>query len=375
MNTLEEVLRKINKDSKSNIVGFGVKRAELRKIPFTSLRLNYMLYGGLPRGRIIEFFGAEGSGKTTSALDIVKNSQKLFELEYNSEIEKLEKMENRDSESNKRLEFLRLGSPKKVVYIDCENTLDEDWARTLGVDIDNLVVLKPEEQTAEQIFEITMEILLTGEIGLIVLDSIGVMISSQAYEKTIEEKTYGGISKALTVFSQKLILACNRYDTTFIGINQIREDLSATYQNAYTTPGGKAWKHNCSVRMEFRKGYYINEKNERLTNADSISPDGNVVDVAIKKTKVCKPNRLKGMFTINYTFGIDYISDLIDLAIKFDICTQRGSYFNFYDNENNVRTFEDRTLSFQGKYNLYNYIKQNSEFNTLLYKEVSDKLI
>lgn len=375
MSLLTDVMKTINKEAKAEVATQGIVKINMPKIPLTSLRLNYMLYGGLPRGCIIEFFGSEGGGKTTSALDAIKNSQLLFKAIWEHQIEQLENNPSRTNEETSRLEYLQARGALKCVFIDCENTLSEEWCKVIGVNLDELIVIKPREQPAEVIFEWAVNIADTGEVGLIVLDSIGVMLSAQAYNKTMEEKTYGGISKPLTLFAQKMTMLCYKHHLTLIGINQIREDLNAQYANAYTTPGGKAWKHACSLRLEFRKGYYINEKNERLTNADAVSPCGNVVDVAIKKTKVCKPDRLKGMFTLNYEKGIDEITDFIELCLKADICTQRGSYFYFYDAASDIRTWEGVILKFQGKANLYNYLSQNKSFLDVLYKELSEKLI
>lgn len=162
-----------------------------------------MTFGGIPRGAIIEFAGETGGGKTTTALDIVSNAQDLFEKE---------------AQENEK--------PKKVVYVDCENTLDEEWARKLGVDVNNMLILQPFKQTAEQIFQMVIEIIETGEVGLVVIDSLAVMVSQQAYNKTIEENTYGGISKPLTLFGAKIIPLLTKYNCTLLAINQIRDDMA-----------------------------------------------------------------------------------------------------------------------------------------------------
>lgn len=235
MGKLDELVSKINKDWKEDIAARGIHRITTKKIPFTSPRLNYMLYGGIARGRIVEFCGDENGGKTTSALDLCKNAQKLFQTEYDEEIE------NADDNRKKYLE--ERGS-KKVVYADCENTLDEDWATTLGVNVDNMYIIKPQTQAAEDIFQMLLDMIETDEVGLVIIDSLGVMLSKQAYEKDMDEKTYGGIAMSLTLFSKKAELMCHKYDCTIVGINQMRDDLSNPY-GGKTTTGGRAWKHNC----------------------------------------------------------------------------------------------------------------------------------
>lgn len=237
MSKLDTLVAEINKTWKEDIAARGIKRIKLEKIPFTSPRLNYMMYGGLPRNRIIEFAGEENSGKTTTALDVCKNAQILFNKEFEDEM-------SNASTSEQRKKYLQGRGVKKIVYADCENTLDEDWAVTLGVNVDDMYVLKPQSQSAEEIFQMLLDMIETDEVGLVVIDSLGVMLSQQAFEKDVTEKTYGGISMALTLFSKKAELLCTKYDCTLIGINQMRDDLNSTY-GGRTTTGGKAWKHNC----------------------------------------------------------------------------------------------------------------------------------
>src|SRR5574344_2316730 len=128
--TLEEVMRDVNKKFKSDVCKQGLKFDDVTRIPFSSPRLNYMTYGGVPVGRIIEFAGEEGGGKTTTALDLVAHSQKMF-------------------------------PDKQVLYVDVERTLDAEWATKLGVDVESLIMLTPDEQSAEEIFEVTKQIVET----------------------------------------------------------------------------------------------------------------------------------------------------------------------------------------------------------------------
>ena len=138
MNNLDVLLKNLNKKMKVGNIQIGVEFQEIEKIPFSSCRLNYMTYGGLPTGRIAEFSGAEGSGKTTTALDIVGQCQKKF-------------------------------PDKKVLFIDIESTFDSSWALKMGVDIENLVLFRPDSQGAEEVFQIMLDIMDTGDISLVVL--------------------------------------------------------------------------------------------------------------------------------------------------------------------------------------------------------------
>lgn len=385
MSKLDILCKQFNKQYKEDIASRGIPVKYFQKIPFSSPLANYMTYGGIPRNRIIEFAGEENSGKTTTALDIVANAQKLFYSEWKEEMQNLENLEKRTKEQETRLNYLIDRQSKKVVYCDCENTLDEEWATTLGVNVDDMILLKPMSQTAEQIFQMLLEMEETDEVGLIVIDSLGVMISQQAYEKDMEQKTYGGISAPLTLFSKKAELLCTKYDCTLIGINQMRDDMNSMY-GGQTTTGGKGWKHNCSMRLMFRKGDYIDENNNAMKrNCDN--PVGNLVNIAIAKTKVCKPDRRNGYYTLNYTNGIDIISDTIELACYYDIIQKAGSWFSIIDIEtgeimqNKVYTgydemgdsYENEDLKFQGKPTLIEYLRQNEEIFNLIYKQVMQK--
>lgn len=297
---LDEIMKNANKRFKEEIVTQGLSEYSYRRIPFTSPRMNYCTFGGIPIGKITEFYGEEHGGKTTTALDIVANYQQMDD--------------GRD-----------------VLYVDAENTLDVEWARKIGVDVDKMYILQPKSQSAEEIFQIICDSVDTGEVGLWVLDSIGALLSSQELEKTLEDKTYGGIAKPLTLFGKKVEMLMQRHKCTGIGINQIREDLNSSW-GGISTPGGKAWKHFCSVRMQFSRGKFIDEKGNELTRSAE-SPVGNIVMMSMTKNKTCPPTRRTGFYTINYEFGIDYLRDLIEVAIKYDIVRKSGAWFDIVDIE------------------------------------------
>ena len=361
MSKLDELVKTINKEWKEDIAARGIPHIEVRKIPFTSSRLNYMTYGGVPRGRIIEFSGDEGGGKTTTALDICRNAQVLFNEEYEEELS------NTDATRKK---YLEARGPQKVVYADCENTLDEDWARLLGVDLDNMYIIKPQTQAAEDIFQIVLNMIETDEVGLVVIDSLGVMMSKQAYEKDIEEKTYGGISMPLTRFTEKAVMSCRKYNCTLLCINQMRDDMNSTYGGKITT-GGRAFKHNCTLRMQFAKGDYLDENGKQLTRSCE-SPSGNKVMVSILKTKTFKPNHRTGFYTLMYDYGIDEISDLVETAMKYSIINKAGAWFTIVDPDTGevICDEEGNAMKFQGQATLTDYIRENEALLDELYSKV-----
>ncbi len=334
---LEEVLKDLNKKFKSEVCKKGLVFDKVKRIPFSSLRMNYMTYGGMPVGRIIEFAGEEGGGKTTTALDLVASAQRIF-------------------------------PDKQVLYVDVERTLDPEWAQKLGVDIDSLILFSPEEQTAEEIFEATKSIVETGDISLCVLDSLAAMVSAQAYSKTIEERTYGGISMALTLFSKEMIPICSRTGCALIGINQVREDMNSSYGGT-TTTGGRAWRHNCSVRMTFQKSDYIDDKGNSIPR-NSENPVGNLVKVSLVKSKVCKLDRKVGFYTLKYLTGIDATSDLIDLATKAGFINAAGAWYSIVNEEGKVEQNNGEPLKFQGKARLHQFLMDNEDWRDDLSERV-----
>lgn len=300
-------MKELNKSVKEDVLSRGLAQYHYQKIPFTSPRMNYCTYGGLPIGKLIEFYGEEHGGKTTTALDIVANFQAL--------------------ERNKAQEDKNY-SERAVLYCDCENTLDTEWAEKLGVDVDSMYVLQPKAQSAEQIFQLIENSVETGEIGLFVIDSLGAMVSSGELDpkKTYEDKFYGGISMPLTRFSKKIEMLMARHNCTGIGINQVREDLNSQW-GGYTTPGGKAWKHLCAVRIQFSRGKFFDAKGNELTRSAE-TPCGNFVQMSITKIKSAPPNRRTGFYTLNYETGIDYLADLIEVALKYEIIEKSGAWFS-----------------------------------------------
>lgn len=372
MSKLDELFQEINKQYKEQVATVGKVRPKSSLIPLSSLTACYSLYGGIPRGRVIEFFGEENGGKTTTALDVVANAQKCFKQEYEQELNELQNKDKLTKVDEQRLTYLQnRGKGQAIVWVDCENTFDEDWARTLGVNVDELYFVQPLSQSAEQIFQDVENMVLTGEVGLVVLDSLGAMLSQQEWEKTMEEKTYCGIAGPLTRFSKKIEYACAKHDCTFIGINQMREDISNSY-SVYKTPGGKTWKHVCSLRLMFSKGPYYNEQYKDLTrSADGAA--GNYVNLRIEKTKVCKPDRKNGSYTLNYSTGVDKYMDLVEIALKYNIITQSGAWYAILQDTDTGEVLMDaegNIAKFNGKSKLIDYLKEDEEVYTYIEESV-----
>lgn len=362
---IDLVMASINKKFGEQLCKEGTDSIYVDKIPFSSPTANYMTYGGVPVGKVTEFFGGEGSGKTTSALDIVANAQKKFLAEYEEQVEKAQEQytvllsnpKKAEKYAKDVLNPLKEQGPKVAVFIDAENTLDVEWAQLLGVDTDSMILIRPQSQTAEQVLQMMLDLIDTGNVGLMVLDSIPYLVPQVIFEESMEKKSYGGVSGPMSIFSSKVAPYLTKYKTTLLMLNQIREDLSNPY-NQISTPGGKALKHSYSLRLRFQKSKLLDEENRELTSKAE-NPAGNVVQMEIAKTKVCKPNRRLGYYTLKYTSGIDLVADTVTMALRFGFILQAGAWFTFMDPETGeiICDEDDNDLKFQGLARLLEFLR------------------
>lgn len=373
MSDLRDIINKFNKTSNEDIVSEGIKLVDYDSIPFTSPMLNYMLHGGFPRGKVVEFFGLESSGKTTTAIDVCANAQKIFLKEFNDRKKELEDKLN--EKSNKQLqteydELLNRGI-LKVVYFDLEQTFDEKWAKKLGLNTDEVLFVRPVSESAESLLQLAQDMIESGQVGLVVLDSVPSFVSEAELEKTLDEKTRGGNAQLFSVFLKKTIPLLNKNKASLILINQMRDSMNP--YEAYTTPGGKAIKFYSSVRLFFKEGSPVdNENNEISKNSSEIY--GNVVSVRIEKTKICRPDRLLGSYILNYFDGIDYLDGLVSLLLANGYIKQAGSFFTLIDENGEVKQNEGKEIKVQGKKNLKKLFLENSDILDY-YKLILNKII
>jgi recombination protein RecA len=374
MNPLQKAMMDINKKFKSEIIQQGTETVYVDKIPFGSPRANYLSYGGIPIGKATEFFGGEGGGKTTSALDITAQAQKKAKREWQEQYDKvtseleglLEKHNKSDADKIKRLqtkqETLEENGWKKVLYIDAENTLDTVWAKKLGVDIDDLILMRPQAETAEQVLQILLDLVDTGQVILAVLDSVPMLVSQSLYDETLEKKSYGGIAGVMTEFCRKVTPKLTQNHTALLMINQQRENFDNPYDQ-HKTAGGKALKHLYALRLFFKKGSFLDENYTEQPQRFE-SPYGNMVDIQMVKTKVCKPDRRIGQYTLSYYSGIDYIYDTIYMAIKYNLIKQSGAWYEIVANGE----------KFQGKARIMDYFEENQDVFETIYEQVQQEV-
>ena len=314
---LEVAMGQIEKQfGKGSVMKLGEFQAmNIEAIPTGALGLDIALgIGGVPRGRIIEIYGPESSGKTTLALHVVAEAQKVG---------------------------------GEAAFIDAEHALDPVYAKKLGVDIDNLIVSQPD--TGEQALEITESLIRSGALDVIVVDSVAALVPKAEIDGDMGDSHMGLQARLMSQALRKLAGAINKSKTVLIFINQLREKIGVMFGNPETTTGGRALKFYASVRMDIRK-------------TENIKQDGEVVGsrarVKIVKNKVAPPFR-EAEFDIVYGKGISKEGNILDMGVNLDIIEKSGSWFSY--NGNRIG---------QGRENVKQYLLDNPE----IMQEVEQKI-
>ena len=240
--------------------------------------------GGYPRGRIIEIYGPESSGKTTLALQAISEIQK---------------------------------KGGKAAYIDAENAIDPTYAKNLGVQIDDLILSQPD--SGEQALEIAELLIKSGAIDLLVVDSVAALVPQAELDGIMSDSSMGLQARLMSKAMRKLSGVMNKSKCTVIFINQLREKIGVVYGNPETTTGGRALKLYASIRIEVRKGEAIKQGTDII---------GNKVNVKIVKNKVAPPFKT-ATIEIRYGEGVSRVSEIIDLAVQYDIIEKSGAWFSY----------------------------------------------
>lgn len=284
---LADVVKKIEREyGKGSVMKLGDRAAvDVEPIPSGSLLLDRALgIGGYPKGRIIEIFGPESSGKTTLALHAIAQVQK---------------------------------QGGRAAFIDAENAIDPVYARNLGVDIDELILSQPD--SGEQGLNIMLMLIDSGAVDLVVVDSVAALVPQAELDGEMSDLQVGAQARMMSKAMRKLAGMMNHNECTAIFINQLREKVGVMYGNPETTPGGRALKFYSSVRLDIRKADVIKNGTDIV---------GNKVRVKVVKNKVAPPFK-QAVIEIMYGEGISYISELLDLCVDADIIHKAGSWFSY----------------------------------------------
>lgn len=319
---LESVFHVIEKEyGTGSIMKLGdVEVSDVDAISTGSLALDMALgVGGLPRGRIVEIYGPESSGKTTVALHVVAEAQKIG---------------------------------GEAAFIDAEHALDPVYAKNLGVDIDNLIVAQPDN--GEQALDIAEALVRSGALDVIVIDSVAALVPRAEIEGEMGDAHVGVLARLMSQALRKLTAIINRSGTVVIFINQLREKVGVMYGNPETTPGGRALKFFSSVRLDVRRADVIKNGTDII---------GNRTRVKVVKNKVAPPFKT-AEFDIMYGEGISKEGNILDFAVENDIIKKSGAWFSY--NGEKIG---------QGRDNVRKYMQENKEFADEIDRQVRELLM
>lgn len=321
LKALKMALDKIDKDfGKGSVMKLGEKaNAEIEVISTGSLGLDIALgVGGLPKGRIIEIYGPESSGKTTIAIHTIAEAQKKGGI---------------------------------CAIIDAEHAFDASYARKLGVNVDELLIAQPDY--GEQALEIAERLILSGALDVIVIDSVAALVPKGELEGEMGDSKMGLQARLMSQAMRKLTAAISRTQCTCIFINQLREKIGVMFGNPETTTGGNALKFYASVRLDIRKSTAIKDGDTVL---------GNRTKVKVVKNKVAPPFRV-AEFDIMYGEGISKIGELIDLGVELNILTKSGSWFSYGESKIG-----------QGRDSVKQFLQDNPEFAEEIENKIREAL-
>lgn len=354
---LDDVLKSINKKFGENVARVGVP--QLRSCGNLSLgspALDFCLYNSLTEGKFVELCGFESSGKTTLSFLIAASYIK-------TELQR------------------RPDNPRSILFVDAEAACDPDWAyKSTGYNMNDervrTIYIEGAGQTAEEYFDIVRDCVATGQVGLVIFDSLTMLATQQVQDESFEKKQMGGIASALGDFCKRTVGLFARHKCTFIGINGLTENISG-YGDPFHTPGGKTWKRTCMVRLRVKRGNFFNEEGEEIAKKEAQSPAGHIIEMYVEKTKVCPWDRKLGFCHLSYARGVDLFQDTIDVATYFGLIdNSTQGMFKLIDPETGeiLVDEEGKEIKIRGKKNVKPYFEERPELFKSLYNKVYEML-
>lgn len=372
MGMYADIINKKKKDWDCSSLMDSALSARGAKLPFTSPLLNYSTYGGIPRGQITEFFGDPGGGKTTTSIDICKNAHKIFVSEYETRLSELRASSTKGDKSILReLAELEDRGPKKVLYIDLEHSFDGEWANKLGIQPEDMDIMQPPDVVAEELLQTVQELIETDELGLVVLDSIPSLTTKQELEKKYGERTVASVAGLLTIFCKKIVPLLKRYDTTLLVINQVRDNMDNPY--VLNTPGGRALKFYCSLRIQFKIGSPVDFLGNELPN-NAENPSGHIVTAKIVKQKSAPWDRKNASYYLMSQTGIEVEMDFAQLAVKkYGIIAKTGAWFCMTEPGTGEILVDEtgKSIKVNGMAKVLDFLKLNPDY----FKRIQDYIL
>lgn len=355
MATYKEIISKLVKDWDAPDM-MDARKNNGTKIPFSSPLLNYATHGGVPRNGITEFHGVNSGGKSTTSIDLCHNACILFQREFEDQVAD---MRNRIAAGKKELagplEDLLDRGPKKVLYVDLEHSFDYAWAEKMGVHEGDIDVMQPPNVAGEAILQSIQNLIETGELGLVVLDSVTSLVPQAELDKKYGERTVASLAGLLTVFTRKIVPILTRYECTLLVINQIRDNMDNPY--VVNTPGGQALKFYCQMRLYFKLGAPVDFVGNELP-ASTENPAGYMVAVKVVKNKKGGLDRKNASYFLMFDSGIRADFDYGKLAVtKYNIIQKSGAWFTFCKPSTGEVLEEDgKPVKVNGMFRVYDYL-------------------
>ena len=370
MSVFDDIIKQKAKTWNAPHLMDGSKASRGSKLPFSSPLVNWATYGGIPRDKITEFCGAPGSGKSSTSIDVCKNSLDIFKQEWQ---DRCVYLREHGTTSSDKLELAELeeAGPRRVLYIDLEHAFDMDWAETLGIADKDIEIMQPPDVPAEEILQMIQEVIESNEVGLIVLDSIPSLVPRAELEKKYGERTVASLAGLMTVFCRKVVPLLTRYHVTLLLINQIRDNMDNPY--VVQTPGGQAIKFYSSLRILFSLGNPIDILGNELPQKTE-DPAGYIVKIRLLKQKSAPNDRKNASYFLLSHTGIKPEMDYAQLAIKrYGLIKKAGAWYSIYSPETGelLEDKDGKPVKLNGLPKVYEYLERNETYFNQLKKYIS----